>query len=57
MNKRPDSSSSMTKSSNGDYILSSGKDLDEEIRKIQDKIRRSEEEKQRLDIKFESRHK
>jgi hypothetical protein len=47
----------MTKSSNGDYILSSGKDLDEEIRKIQDKIRRSEEEKQRLDIKFESRHK
>jgi hypothetical protein len=34
MNKRQ-TSSSMIKSTNGDYILSSGKDLDEEIRKIQ----------------------
>lgn len=51
LSKRPDSSISRKE---GDYILSSGKDLDEEIRKIQEKIRKSEEEKRRLDIKFES---
>lgn len=39
--KRPDGSG-ITKC-NGDYILSSGKDLDEEIRKIQEKIKKSEE--------------
>lgn len=40
--KRSDVNSSVTKTSNGEYILSSGKDLDEEIRKIQEKIKRSE---------------
>lgn len=55
MGKRVETSSSIAKT-NGEYILSSGKDLDEEIRKIQEKIKRSEEEKRRLDIKFEIRY-